>query len=428
MTVFRKTSNPCSKSMYADKILLNKFLALPIFLMIMGFVFFMTFETADCLFKVPLSHSIDKLSEIVSYYLYGKGISPMVHALIIQGIFPGVGSVLSFVPIIAALFFFLAIMESCGYMDRVAVILKKPMSFLGLPGEAAVSLVSGFGCSVPAIMAASSLPQEKNKKLAIAMIPFISCSAKLPIYMIFTDTFFVSHKTLILTAVYSCGILSGTAYIFILRKLSILKGFKTKSSDTSAFSYDEKTKLSPYHVPSWKYICSHVYQNTIGFIKKAFTVIFAASILVWFLENFNIFLEPVVSAKSSILAYISHFFTPLFSPLGFGDDRAVSALITGLCAKESVAGTFNILAQSGGYSSITAMLSYIFSPLSAFSFMIFCLLYAPCIGALSAIHNVFGSWKYSLYVFVFHNMSAWAISFIIFNLGSIIIEVFFNLP
>lgn len=409
-------------SFYADKIFTGRFTGTLLFGCIMAAVFFLTFDVGDTFLKEGLSKTINSLTEHLNYFLCKLNISPSLRTLIIEGICAGIGSVLSFVPTIAILFFCLAILEESGYMDRAAIAMSRPMSFLGLPGRSVISLVSGFGCSVPAIISASALPHKKDRLHTIALIPFMSCSAKLPIYIIFTETFFPECKLLIIGTIYFIGIFSALVYAIILKILSTKKIICLKSISSSPVK-NSVFPMSSYRLPSIKSVLQKVWQAVKGFIKKAFTVILLASLVIWLLQNFDIHMNTVSSPDESILADLGKSLSPLFYPLGFDDWRAVSSIITGISAKEAVIGTLTILAESSGADNLPFFIYDIFSPLSAFSFMVFCLLYFPCIPSVTAVKNVTGKWSFAVYMLLFNTALAWITSFVVSNLGELLLSI-----
>ena len=398
------------RSYKIDKILMHKYLAIPIFLVIMGLVFYVTFNSLGSFLADWLGVGIGILIDNLDQALLSWNVSPALHGLIIGGISAGVGSVLSFLPIIAVLFFFLSILEDSGYMPRVAFVLDKLLRKLGLSGRSIIPMLIGFGCSVPAIMATRSLPSKRDRQLTIALIPFMSCSAKLPIYAMFTAAFFTESRALVLIGIYVTGILVAITCAFIFKK-TIYKG------DPVPFVM----VLPSYRVPSPKSVMLRMWENVKGFIKKAFTVILVATIVIWFLQSFDFGLNMVASSEDSMLAFLGRAAAPIFTPLGFGEWRAATALITGLSAKEAVVSTMAVLVGASGGVSLTAMLSQIFTPLSAFSFLVFCLLYMPCIATLAAIKREMGGWGYALLVVLFQCVVAWIVAFLIYNIGSLFI-------
>ncbi len=396
------------RSQKIDKLLTHRFLAIPIFLAIMLLVFYLTFNSLGGWMSSWLAAGISRLVDWISYKLLAAGVNPAFHALVIDGVCAGIGSVLSFLPIIAVLFFFLTILEDSGYIPRVAFVMDKLLQKLGLSGRSLVPLLIGFGCSVPAIMSTRSLPGKRDRHLTIALIPFMSCSAKLPIYAMFTAAFFSEHKALIMISLYAAGILTAVAWAFILRKTT----FQGNPDPLILV-------LPPYRVPAMKNVLLRMWENSKGFIKKAFTVIFAASILIWFLQTFDTSFQMAAHSENSLLAAIGKAAAPVFAPLGFGDWRAVTALLTGISAKEAIVSTLAILTESAKGASLSVMLNSIFTPLSAFSFLVFCLLYIPCIATLVSIRREMGGWIYALRAVFFQCTTAWLVSFSFFHIGGL---------
>lgn len=399
----------CSKTVLADRLFLNRYLAIPVFLIILGGIFYFTFEISETYLTKPLACLLRRLTDLLSLKLASSGIPFWIHELIIHGICAGVGSILSFLPTIATLFFFLSLLEHSGYMDRAARILDRPMNQIGLSGKAILPLVTGFGCSVPAILAAGTLSSHRDQKLTIAMIPFLSCSAKLPIYLILTQVFFSSHRVLAMLLIYLTGILLAVCYALLLSRTR----FRTSLPLAT-------WHMAPYQIPRAKTIFRDVLQNSLGFVRKAFTVILIASAVIWILQNFTPALAMTSDSRKSMLACLGRFLSPLFAPLGFDDWRAVSAVLTGLSAKESVAGTFSILAQTTAGGSVPRLLCDVFTPASSCSFLVFCLLYAPCIASLTAIRKTCGKWRYAVYTALFQTAVAWGMSTVVYQTGRIV--------
>ena len=335
--------------------------------------------------------------------LTAYGINPIVHSLVIDGIFSGVGSVLSFLPIIVVLFFFLSILEDSGYMARVAFVMDKLLRKIGLSGRSFVPMLIGFGCSVPAIMSTRTLPSERDRKMTIILTPFMSCSAKLPIYALFTAAFFPKHGALVMISLYIIGII--VAILFAL----ILKFTKFKGEPVPFVM-----ELPNYRLPSAKSVYKLIIDKAKDFISKAFTIIFVASIIIWFLQSFDTRLNPVADSENSLLALLGSIIAPIFSPLGFGDWRVSTALITGFTAKESVVSTLAVLL--GGS---TESISTLFSPFSAFVFLIFSLLYTPCVAAIASVRRELGA-KWSVYVILMQCIIAWIVAFFVNVIGKMI--------
>ena len=397
-----------SKTVLADRILMNRYLAIPVFLLILAGIFFATFEVAEVWLTRPLAHLLRNLTGLLSQYLTGCDVPFWVHELIIHGICTGVGSILSFLPTIATLFFFLSLLDHSGYMDRVARILDHPMNRIGLSGKAILPLITGFGCSVPAILAAGKLPSHRDRNLTIAMIPFLSCSAKIPVYVLLTSTFFSNHRILVMLFLYLTGILLAVCCALLLSCTRYRRSLPPVAP-----------AVTPYQIPRIKLVLRDVLQNSLGFVRKAFTVILIASAVIWILQNFTPSGAMTSDSSKSLLACLGRFLAPLFEPLGLSDWRAVSAILTGLSAKESIAGTLSILAQTTAGGSVPRLLSEVFSPVSACSFLVFCLLYMPCITSLTAIRNLYGKWRYAVFTALFQTGAAWAVGMVVFQIGSL---------
>ncbi len=391
------------RSVKADKILTGKYTAIPAFVGILGFVFWATFG--------PLGGSLSNLMEIAINYITNLcdkaltlyEINDVVHSLIIDGIFAGVGSVLSFLPVIVVLFFFLSILEDSGYMARVAFVMDSMLRKIGLSGRSFVPMLIGFGCSVPAIMATRTLPSERDRKMTILLTPFMSCSAKLPIYAFFTAAFFPKYKVVIMISMYLIGIVTGI--IFAL----ILKGSAFKGNPVPFVM-----ELPNYRLPSYKNVFRLMWEKAKDFITKAFTIIFIAAIVIWFLQSFDSRLNVVTNSSDSLLAMLGNFIAPIFKPLGFDDWRISTALITGFTAKESVVSTLTVL-LGGNVESLKEM----FNTFSAFVFLIFTLLYTPCVAAIGAVKREIGR-KGAFIVVICQCAIAWLVAFLVYLIGSFI--------
>ena len=396
------------RSIKIDDILTHKYLSLPIFFSIMLLIFWLTFGSIGVWLSDGLSLGIDGVTSLTDTALSSAGVSPALHSLIINGIFAGVGSVLSFLPIIAVLFFFLSILEDSGYMPRVAFVMDKLLRKIGLSGRSIVPMLIGFGCSVPAIMATRTLPSKHDRYMTTMLIPFMSCSAKLPIYAMFTSIFFEKQQALIMFSLYITGIL-----------VAIIAALLLKSTVFSGKPVPFVMVLPNYRLPAAKSVGLRMWENIKGFIKKAFTIIFIATIVIWLLQSFDFGLNMVENSDSSMLATIGKAAAPIFEPLGFSDWRASTALITGLSAKEAVVSTFAVLTGAADTAVLTAMLHTIFTPLSAYTFLVFSLLYMPCIAALAAISREMGGLKVGLLVVLFQTVVAWIVAFLVYNIGSL---------
>ena len=356
-----------------DKFLTGKYTAIPAFIAIMGLVFFLTFNVIGLFFQNLMEMGIDALTGIVDTALTNWNVNAAVHSLVIDGIFTGVGSVLSFLPIIVVLFFFLSMLEDTGYMARVAFVMDKLLRRIGLSGRSIVPMLIGFGCTVPGVMASRTLPSERDRKMTILLTPFMSCSAKLPIYSLFAVAFFPKYAGLVMVLLYFTGILVGVLAALLL-KSTVFKG------EAVPFVME----LPNYRLPGLKNVAQLLWEKARDFLERAFTVIFLATIIIWFLQNFDFQLSLTADPQESILAWIASGIAPLFAPLGFGDWRVSTALITGFMAKESVVSTLTIL-----YGS-SAALGAALSPAAAAPLLVFCLLYTPCIAAVASVKREMG--------------------------------------
>lgn len=383
-----------------DRFLTGKYTALLAFLLIMGIIFYLTFGPVGGVLSDLLDGGIDWLTAWVDKGLTAYGLNPVAHSLIINGVFAGVGSVLSFLPVIVVLFFFLSILEDTGYMARVAFIMDKALRKLGLSGRSFVPMLIGFGCSVPAIMATRTLPSERDRKITILLTPFMSCSAKLPIYAFFTAAFFAQDRVLVILSLYLLGIIVGIIMAFLL-KIFVYKG------EAVPFVME----LPNYRLPSAINVLHLIYQKAKGFITKAFTIIFVASLIIWFLQSFDTRLNLVQDSSSSILATLGALLTPIFEPLGMHDWRISTSFLTGFMAKESVVSTLTVLL--GGD---VALLPTLFTKLTAFVFLVFCLLYTPCVAAIATVKRELGK-RYALGVILFQCTIAWLVAFIVYRIG-----------
>lgn len=404
-----QTSKEYRLSVKLDKILTHKIFAIPIFLSIMALVFYLTFGSLGIWLSKILSAGIDWWVSKLGNLLVNSGAGDALYSLVIDGVCAGIGSVLSFLPVIGVLFLCLSILEDSGYMPRVAFVMDKLLRKLGLSGRSIVPMLIGFGCSVPAIMSTRDLPSKRDRHMTITLIPFMSCSAKLPLYGMITTAFFAKKAALVMIGIYATGILMAILVALIFNR-TVFKGEPVPFLMV----------LPPYRVPAVKSVMIRVWENVKDFIKKAFTVIFAAAIVIWFLQSFNGHLELVHSPEDSILASIGKSAAPFFAPLGFGDWRAATSLITGLSAKEAVVSTLAVLTGAVEGQTLQVMLSQMFTPLSAFSFLIFCLLYVPCIASLVTIKKEKGGWKYVFATIAFQIGIAWVTAFVVYNVGGLI--------
>ena len=390
-----------ARSVKFDKVLTGKYTAIPTFLAVMFLTFFLTFHVIGQRLSDLLAVGIGALTAIVDRGLTAYGINPVVHSLIIDGIFAGVGSVLVFLPIIVVLFFFLSILEDTGYMARVAFVMDKPLRRIGLSGRSIVPLLIGFGCSVPAIMSTRTLPSERDRRMTILLTPFMSCSAKLPIYGFFIAAFFGNYGALPMIVLYFGAMLVGIVVAY-LGKNTIFKG------EAVPFVME----LPNYRMPGRRNVMQLLWEKSKDFLERAFSVIFIATIVIWFLQTFNFRLDMVTDSSESMLADVAGVIAPIFAPLGFGDWRISTALISGFMAKESVVSTLGVLF---GTSSISSVLT----PLSAASLLAFCLLYTPCVAAITSVKRELGT-MWAIWVVIFQCVVAWIVAFIVHTIGMIL--------
>ena len=391
-----------ARSIKIDKILTGKYTAIPSFIAIMGLVFWLTFSVIGKGLSNLLDLGISHLTTLVDGLLTKANINDVIHSLIIDGIFNGVGSVLNFLPIIVTLFFFLSLLEDSGYMARVAFVMDKLLRKAGLSGRSIVPMLIGFGCTVPGVMASRTLSSERDRKMTILLTPFMSCSAKLPIYGFFAAAFFPNNSAIVMILLYALGIATAV-FMAMIMKLSIFKG------EPVPFVME----LPNYRMPSAKSVCQLLWEKAKDFLQRAFTVIFVATIVIWFLQTFDTKFNLVENSQDSILATIAGFISPIFKPLGFGDWRISTALITGFMAKESVVSTLSVLLGSG--VKITSILTQ----LGAASLLVFCLLYTPCVAAIASIKRELGR-KWACFVVVFQCVIAWIMAFITHGIFALI--------
>ena len=384
-----KVNKGSAKSQRIDRILTGKYTAIPMFIAIMGLVCFLTFNVIGLWLQELLEAGIGAFTKVVDAALTAGHVSSVLHSLIIDGIFEGVGSVLSFLPIIVTMFFFLSMLEDSGYIARVAFVMDKILRRIGLSGRSIVPLLIGFGCTVPAVMASRTLPSERDRRMTILLTPFMSCTAKLPIYAFFVDAFFPAHKALITVGLYVLSILVGilVAYVF---KGTVFKG------EAVPFVME----LPNYRMPSPKNVALLLWEKSKDFLQRAFSVILIATIVVWFLSHFDFGLHMVEDSHTSILAVIAGVIAPLFRPLGLGDWRIVTSLISGFMAKESVVSVMEVLYGANG--GVTALMT----PLAAGTMLVFSLLYTPCVAAIASIRQELGS-RWAVYVVVWQCAIAW---------------------
>ena len=397
------------RSVKIDSILTNRYLAIPMFILIMVLVFWLTFGVIGAFLSDLLSSAIGIVTAAADSALTAYGLNPVIHSLIIDGIFAGVGSVLSFLPTIVTLFFFLSMLEDSGYMARVAFVMDSLLRKIGLSGRSFVPLIIGFGCSVPAIMATRTLSSERDRKMTVFLTPFMSCSAKLPIYSVFAMAFFPDHSALVMALLYFFGIICGIIYGIILSKTK----FKGKPVPFVM-------ELPNYRLPSPKSVVLLMWDKAKDFLTKAFTVIFTASVIIWFLQSFDARLNVVTDSSQSLLAAVGKIIAPIFAPLGFNDWRISTALITGFSAKEAVVSTLSVLSGAGSTDLLPAVLQGMFTPLTAASFLVFSLLYTPCVAAVAAVKREMNS-SFAAVAFVFVQCAAaWLAAFVVYNVGMLI--------
>lgn len=397
------------RSIRIDKILTGKYTAIPVFFGVMCLVFWLTFNVIGSALSDWMSLGIDRLTALVDSGLTAYGINPVIHSLIIDGVFAGVGSVLSFLPIIVTLFFFLSILEDTGYMARVAFVMDRPLRKIGLSGRSFVPMLIGFGCSVPAIMATRTVSSDRDRKMTILLTPYMSCSAKIPIYSVFAAAFFPGHGALVMICLYAAGIILGIL-IALLLKNTAFKG------NPVPFVME----LPNYRMPSAKSVALLLWEKAKDFIQRAFTIIFIATIIIWFLQTFDTRINVVEDSADSMLAMVGRFIAPVFEPLGFGDWRVATALISGFSAKEAVVSTISVLLNTG-MSSLSQALGAMFTPLTAASFLTFTLLYTPCVAAVATIKREMHSSFLTVLIVIAQCVVAWLAAFAVFNLGSLIL-------
>ncbi|MCR5095201.1 MAG: ferrous iron transport protein B [Erysipelotrichaceae bacterium] len=387
------------RSQLIDQLLTGKYTAIPIFILVMGTVFYLTFNVIGAFFQDLLASGIEILTVVIDDYLSMLGINEVLHNLVVKGILEGVGSVLSFLPIIITMFFFLSLLEDSGYIARVAFFMDKLLRKLGLSGRSIVPLLIGFGCTVPAVMSSRTLPSERDRKMTILLTPFMSCTAKLPIYAFFIDVFFPRYKALIMVTLYVLGIITGIIVALLYRKI-LFKG------EAVPFVME----LPNYRLPSPRNVSMLLWEKSKDFLQRAFSVILIASVVVWFLQSFDFRFNSVSDSSQSILAVISGVIAPLFRPLGLGDWRIVTSLVSGFMAKESVVSVMNVLftAQGG--------ISKVITPLSAATILAFSLLYTPCVAAIASIKRELGQ-RWAIYVVIWQCLVAWIVAFLVHLIG-----------
>ena len=396
------------RSLKIDSVLTNRFLALPVFAAIMIFIFWMTFGSVGAFLSDYLSEGIDILTAWVDYGLTIYGINPVVKSLIVDGVFAGVGSVVSFLPIILVLFFFLSILEDTGYMARIAFVMDTLLRKIGLSGRSFVPMLIGFGCSVPAVMASRTLYSERDRNMTIMLVPYISCSAKIPIYTVFTAAFFPDHGVLVMTLLYFGGILTGILMALLFKKLL----FRGKPMPFVM-------ELPNYRFPSLKSVFLLMWEKARDFLERAFTIIFMATIIIWFLQTFDTRLNVVTNSADSLLAMLGQWIAPIFGPLGFSDWRISTALVTGITAKEAVVSTLSVLLATSA-TQVSGALNSLFTPLSAVSFLVFTLLYTPCVAAIASIRREMNSTVRTVGVVIIQCVVAWIMAALVYQVGCIL--------
>ena len=398
-----------ARSVRMDRVLTGKYTAIPTFLAIMFLIFYLTFNVIGSALSDWLSLGIDALTGLVDRGLTAYGINPVVHSLVIDGIFAGVGSVLSFLPIIVTLFFFLSILEDTGYMARVAFVMDRPLRKLGLSGRSFVPMLIGFGCSVPAIMATRTVSSDRDRKMTILLTPYMSCSAKIPIYAVFAAAFFPQNRGLAMICLYALGIVMGIIVALIL-----------KSTAFRGQPVPFVMELPNYRMPSLKSVGLLLWEKAKDFLERAFTVIFMATVLIWFLQTFDTRLNVVADSADSLLALIGQLIAPVFRPLGFADWRMVTALISGFTAKEAVVSTLAVLLGTN-VANLSSALGSVFNPITAVSFLVFTLLYTPCVAAVATIRHELGSAVKTIGVVIMQCSVAWLTAFVIYNVIRVIV-------
>ena len=397
------------RSMAIDKVLTGKYTALPVFFGVMFLVFWLTFGVIGSALSDLLALGIDSFTSLADRALTAYGINPIVHSLVIDGIFAGVGSVLTFLPLIVVLFFFLSILEDTGYMARVAFVMDRALRKIGLSGRSFVPMLIGFGCSVPAIMATRTVSSDRDRKMTILLTPYMSCSAKIPIYAVFATAFFPNHKALVMISMYVVGIV-----------LSVLLALILKNTAFKGNPVPFVMELPNYRLPSPKSVVLLLWDKAKDFLQRAFGIIFIATIIIWFLRSFDTRLNVVENSADSLLALIGRFIAPVFAPLGFGDWRAATSLISGFTAKEAVISTMAVLLETN-LSNLGGVLSEIFTPLTAVSFLVFTLLYTPCVAAVASIRRELGSKIQTLGVILLQCTVAWICALAVYQVGGLLL-------
>ena len=401
-----KESREYRRSVRLDSVLTHRIWAIPSFFAIMFAVFWLTFGVIGTRLGALLENGIDILGNAVDSALGSYGLNPVIHSLIIDGIFAGVGAVLGFVPIIITLFFFLSLLEDSGYMARIAFVMDKPLRKIGLSGRSFVPMLIGFGCTVPAVMATRTLAGERDKKMTLLLTPFMSCSAKIPIYALFSAAFFAEYQAFVMMGLYIIGIILGVFSAFIMKKTAF-RGAPVPFV----------MELPNYRFPSVKTVLLLMWDKAKDFIQRAFTVIFLATVIIWFLQSFDTRLNVVANSADSMLASIGRMISVIFIPLGFSDWRVSTSLITGFAAKEAVISTLAVL--TGENADLGLTLHKFFTPLPAFSFLIFTLLYTPCVAAVAAVRREWGNIRGMFFVVLYQTGFAWTAAFAVYQIGTL---------
>ena len=409
-TVFKEQETAGQvRSEKIDSILTHKYFGIPIFIVVMLMIFFLTFNVIGAPLQSLMEIAVDFIGSTIITFLTNHQVAPWLISLLRDGVIAGVGSVLSFLPLIVVLFFFLSMLEDSGYMARVAFVMDKLLRKIGLSGKSFVPMLIGFGCSVPAIMASRTLSSQRDRKMTIIVTPFMSCSAKLPIYGMIIAAFFSTKAPLVMITIYCIGILVAI-FSALLLKATIFPG------DPIPFVME----LPSYRIPTAKNVIMHMWEKAKDFLKKAFTIIFIASLLIWFLQSFNFRFEMVTDSSKSILAYIGNKLSFIFAPLGFSDWRLSTSLITGITAKESVVSTLSVLTNSSSPDALYHALNTLLTPASAFAFLTFTVLYMPCVAAFAATKRELGSWLQAILTAGYQTGIAYVVAFIFYHLALLI--------
>jgi len=404
----KQETNEQIRSEKIDRVLTHKYLGIPIFFGIMFFIFWITFGVIGAPLQEYVEELVAVFAEHISSLMIAYDVSEVLYSLVIDGIIAGVGSVISFMPLIVVLFLFLSLLEDSGYMARVAFLMDKLLRKIGLSGRSFVPMLIGFGCSVPAIMATRTLSSERDRKMTIVLAPFMSCSAKLPIYGMITTVFFPENAAIIMIALYIIGIVT-----------AILSGLMLKGTIFKGEPVPFVMELPAYRVPSRRSVLLGMWEKGMDFVQRAFTVIFLGSIVIWFLQRFNWSLDMVDDSSYSILASVGSLISPAFIPLGFNDWRASTALFTGFAAKEAVVSTLSVLTGAATDVQLASALSAIFTPRSSFAFLTFCLLYMPCIAAFAATKRELGSMKYAVLTALYQTGTAYVVGAVVYQVSGL---------